>query len=122
MKFWMVVREGQSSTNQKHTEYIVAEAEAKTLSAACGMDDEDAVKMSKELAEQLLRTSNPLDFVNNVIPTLDTKKKLFVLTHGIRTIAESGTIEMIKESMMNGLGTLAKKFGMDIKDMGEGEE
>ena len=31
MKFWMVVREGQSSTNQKHTEYIVAEAEATRL-------------------------------------------------------------------------------------------
>ena len=24
--------------------------------------------------------------------------------------------------LLNGLGTLAKKFGMDIKDMGEGEE
>ena len=31
MKFWMVVREGQSSTNTKHTTYQVAEAEARRL-------------------------------------------------------------------------------------------
>lgn len=31
MKFWMVIREGQSSTNTKHTTYQVAEAEARRL-------------------------------------------------------------------------------------------
>jgi hypothetical protein len=31
MKFWMVIREGQSSTNTKHTTYKVAEAEARRL-------------------------------------------------------------------------------------------